>query len=187
MILLQLGDIMYGTTEKGFLNTTDISNREFSSDGLMRFPRYTSNYKVYNNPLKFARDDNTASPQNPNIDAIFFGIVLGGGSTPATINDYKLENYYNEQFDVISVSGNFDNSQITLTLTVKNITENNVIVNEVGIACTPQYNFSINLNYPYMLLTRTVLSEPVVIQPQETKTFTVSIDLDKFIDNTTNI
>lgn len=97
-----------------------------------------------------------------------------------------MESYYNEEFEVISTSGNFNNSQITLTLTVKNITENNISVSEIGIACTPRYNLGIADNYPYMLLTRTVLTQPVVIQPQETKTFTVSIDLNKFIDNTTN-
>ena len=187
MILQQLGDLMYGTTNKNCYNSTDISNRTKSGTGIyMRLPSVSTEYFISNNPLELSNDTLTNAIQG-SYYGFNFGVVLGGGGTPPTVNDYKLENRYNyNQFQLISKSGNFNNSQITLTITVKNITEENISVQEVGIACNNNNTSTMNTGRVSLLLTRSVLTQPVVIQPEEIKTFTASIDLNKFIDNTTN-
>ena len=110
-----------------------------------------------------------------------WGIVLGTGTTPPTIDDYKMESYIPSS--TLSYVGSTITLPITatawanagafsLTQTVSNNTENPVTVTELGI-----YNGRVSSATGYCaILTRDVIS-PVTIAPNETKTFIISWDL----------
>ena len=108
-------------------------------------------------------------------------IVLGSGSTPATIEDYKMENYITpaqltRSNESISLpDGTF---KVVITLTVTNNNAEPITVSEVGT-----YMQGYTTGYPAILLTRTVLDNPVVLNQGDSKTFTVEVDYQKFIDN----
>ena len=113
-------------------------------------------------------------------DLIF--IALGSGTTPPTVDDYKLVSKIPDAItkyigNTISYLGN----TMILTQTVTNISTGteNIEVNEVGIGLAGNQT----LTYPCLLITRSVLPETVVIAPGETKTFTVTLDTSKFINN----
>lgn len=116
-----------------------------------------------------------------NVYSLIF-IALGSGTTPPTVDDYKLVSKIPDA--ITNYSNNtltyFSNTMI-LTQTVTNISTNteNIEVNEVGIGLAGNQT----LSYPCFLITRSVLPETVVIAPGETKTFTVTLDTSKFINN----
>ena len=82
MILQQLGDLMYGTTNKNCFNSTDISNRTKSGTGVyMRLPSGSTDYSISNNPLELSNDTLTNAIQG-SYYGFNFGVVLGGGAHP---------------------------------------------------------------------------------------------------------
>lgn len=110
----------------------------------------------------------------------FRGIAFGSGTTPPQKTDYKLENYITTG---LTYSGNNTNQTDGVTnwvQTVQNTSTAQITITEVGLFS--QYTFQ-GRAVPY-LLTRTVLDTPVVLQPNEVKTFTITIDYNKFVDGT---
>lgn len=115
-----------------------------------------------------------------------WGIVLGTGTTPPTIDDYKMESYIPEgtlsytgsSFTLPLENGEWaNNGTFSLTQTVANNTENPVTVTELGV-----YNSGLTgTSTRCILLTHDVIS-PVTIQPNETKTFVVAWDLSDIIN-----
>lgn len=108
------------------------------------------------------------------------GIVFGSGTTPPQKTDYKLENYITTG---LTYSGNNTNETDGIAKwvqTVQNTSTAQITITEVGLFS--KYDQSENCNTT--LLTRTVLDTPVVLQPNEVKTFTITIDYNKFIDGT---
>ena len=63
--------------------------------------------------------------------------------------------------------------------TVQNTSTEQITITEVGL-----FSKYTNGNYFTVLLTRTVLDSPVVLQPNDVKTFTITIDYNKFVDGT---
>lgn len=109
------------------------------------------------------------------------GIAFGSGTTPPQKTDYKLENYITTG---LTYSGN--NTQLTdgvanWVQTVQNTSTAQITITEVGLFSK---NSHTGQNYTVFLLTRTVLDTPVVLQPNEVKTFTITIDYNKFVDGT---
>lgn len=104
------------------------------------------------------------------------GIILGTGTTPPTYSDYKMENY--------KTGLTYSNSTISwfapnliITESATNKTGADIIVSEVGVFGVDDQKASNRK----ILLTRNVI-EPMTIKPNETKTFTVKINFDKFSD-----
>jgi hypothetical protein len=108
-------------------------------------------------------------------------LIVGTGATTPTLADYKLANY----IYVPTTSGTQTNSNAHLTTvqTFQNIGSSSVTINEVGLIIRSDDN---NNDYPQVLLTRSVLTTPVTIDAGASKTFTVDIDINKFVDNTSN-
>lgn len=109
------------------------------------------------------------------------GIVFGSGTTPPQKTDYKLENYITTG---LTYSGN--NTDLTdgvahWVQTVQNTSTAQITITEVGLFSKTR---STGQDYTVFLLTRTVLDTPVVLQPNEVKTFTITIDYNKFVDGT---
>lgn len=106
------------------------------------------------------------------------GIVLGTGTTPPTYEDFKIEapvessGYSNNSYSISA------NCQQILTQSYTNKSSEDIIVTELGFFVSDADN---NEYYAKVLLTRNVIS-PVTIKPNETKTFTIKIDYNKFSD-----
>jgi hypothetical protein len=73
-------------------------------------------------------------------------------------------------------SSSTNNNVASWVQTVQNTSTEQITITEVGLFCTAAN--------PTILLTRTVLDNPVVLQPNEVKTFTITIDYNKFVDGT---
>lgn len=165
------------TTKVYKLTTNIMMNRGFNSP--------TSSATTTDGQLTYNEVGTT-----PNSSSFYyFGIVLGTGTTPPTIDDYKMESYIPEgtlsytssNITLPLTDGEWtNNGTFSLTQTVSNNTENPVTVTELGV-----YNSnSSNNTRACILLTRDVIS-PVTIQPNETKTFIISWDLSDILNGGT--
>ena len=104
------------------------------------------------------------------------GIILGTGTTPPTYSDYKMENY-NTGLTYSNSTISWSAPNVIITESATNNTNANIIVSELGVFGLEDGRASNRK----ILLTRNVIS-PVTIKPNETKTFTVKINFDKFSD-----
>lgn len=107
------------------------------------------------------------------------GIAFGSGTTPPQKTNYKLENHITSGLTYSGNNTNQADKVVNWVQTVQNTSTEQITITEVGL-------FSKNYagSYPTILLTRTVLDVPVVLQPNDVKTFTITIDYNKFIDGT---
>ena len=108
------------------------------------------------------------------------GVIIGTGTTPATASDYKLESQLlsaSVKFNgTTSVSYNMDDDGVSLfsTTNAQNVGTEPIAVSEVGLVGKLFYG-SGSSNLCNVLLDRTVLEEPIVINPGETKQLTYTI------------
>ena len=106
------------------------------------------------------------------------GIALGTGTTPPTYSDFRIETpvepsgYSNNSYSISA------DCQQVLTQSYTNKSSEDITVTELGLFVSGS---DLNPNYAKVLLTRNVIS-PVTIKPNETKTFTIKIDYNKFSD-----
>lgn len=106
------------------------------------------------------------------------GIVFGSGTTPPQKTDYKIENHIADGLIYLTNSTSEKNNVVNWVQTVQNTSSEPITISEVGL-------FSAVNNQSFCaLLTRTVLDNPVVLQPNDVKTFSIIIDYNKFIDGT---
>lgn len=109
------------------------------------------------------------------------GIVFGSGTTPPQKTDYKLENHITTGLTYSGNNLDKTNGVVHWVQTVQNTSTAQITITEVGL-------FTKDSSYPTQcstyLLTRTVLDTPVVLQPDEVKTFTITLDYNKFVDGT---
>ena len=97
------------------------------------------------------------------------GIILGSGTTPATFDDYCLENRI--VADGLTVSTNLTSQTdengmcISAMITISNTTDEAVTVAECGVHCGGSSGSNGSKKYNYVLLDRTVLETPITIEP----------------------
>ena len=108
------------------------------------------------------------------------GIAFGSGTTPPQKTDYKLENYITTGLTYSGNNTNATDGVANWVQTVQNTSTAQITITEVGLFS----KYSHREDYTVRLLTRTVLDTPVVLQPNEVKTFTITIDYNKFVDGT---
>lgn len=109
------------------------------------------------------------------------GIAFGSGTTPPQKTDYKLENYITTGLTYSGNNTNQTDGIANWVQTVQNTSTAQITITEVGLFSK---NSHTGRDYTVFLLTRTVLDTPVVLQPNEVKTFTITIDYNKFVDGT---
>lgn len=107
------------------------------------------------------------------------GIAFGSGTTPPQKTNYKLENHITSGLTYSGNNTNQADKVVNWVQTVQNTSTEQITITEVGLFT--KYREDI---YPTTLLTRTVLDTPVVLQPNDVKTFTITIDYNKFVDGT---
>ena len=105
------------------------------------------------------------------------GIILGTGTTPPAYSDFRMENY-NTGLTYSNATASWSAPNMILTESATNNTDSDITVSEIGVFGMDSNN---NQYYNKVLYTRNVI-EPVTIKPNETKTFTVKINFDKFSD-----
>lgn len=108
------------------------------------------------------------------------GIAFGSGTTPPQKTDYKLENYITTGLTYSGNNTNNTDGVVNWVQTVQNTSTAPITITEVGLFA----KYDNSERYNTYLLTRTVLDTPVVLQPNEVKTFTITIDYNKFVDGT---
>lgn len=106
------------------------------------------------------------------------GIVFGSGTTPPQKTDYKIENHIADGLTYSNNNTSETNNVVNWIQTVQNTSSEPITISEVGLFSAG------STEYTCVLLTRTVLDNPVVLQPNDVKTFTITIDYNKFIDGT---
>ena len=116
----------------------------------------------------------TSIPQNCCI------LAIGNGSTPPTANDIKLASKIDTGFSVVSQAtyvSNFSNSFATITRVIKNTSDTDIIVKEIGIIGSGfGYNSGGYGEFTgQFLIAREVLDVPVTIKPGEKHSFTIDL------------
>lgn len=142
-----------------------------------------TNYVDFNSTYIRSLPGNLYSEATPgnNVELYPFtrGIALGSGTTPPQKTDYKLESPITTGLTYFGNNTNQTNEITSWVQTVQNTSTAQITITEVGLFS--QAGKSIGCTF---LLTRTVLDTPVVLQPDEVKTFTITIDYSKFVDGT---
>ena len=102
-------------------------------------------------------------------------IWLGTSDTPAKSTDCTIDKRENVETGTVSVSSN----KVVVTGTYTNGTSETKIFKEIGLSTRGEDTRG---NYISILLSRSVFPEPVVIPAGESKSFTITIDFNKFAD-----
>lgn len=107
-------------------------------------------------------------------------IVLGNGTTPATYNDFKLENKITSNWTRISANRVNDNtvasSKAIITYTLSAQTP--LSISEIGIECKLATGTTTTGSNPVLIL-REVLDEPFVVTTGEVFTVTFTFEFDR--------
>ena len=129
--------------------------------------------KTYYNPnLPFAIMNKWGS------DKSTAGVSFGTGTTPATVSDYALESILGTtQIGVstpsaVSFSRYATYEEYTVTFGITNKTAEAITISEVGLTACPNTN---GTPYPFVLVDRTVLAEPITIPAGQSKQITYTI------------
>lgn len=135
-------------------------------------------YRIY-----AAKYIDTLTPESTSADT-YAGVAFGTGTTPASAEDYTLEN------QVPSGSLSFTNSStytttededgrwnISATFVVKNNTESDIAISEIGYFGSIQYGQTSTYSPKYVpcLMERTVLAEPITIPAGQAKVITYKV------------
>lgn len=108
----------------------------------------------------------------PSSSATGVYLVLGTGTTPATVADIKLENV-TEDYEIVTqtkaIPLKFSSSMINITRVIQNTGNAPLTISEVGL-----YASYANAFTGAMMLAREVI-EPVTLQPSEKHSFTMDL------------
>ena len=105
-----------------------------------------------------------------------YGVSFGIGTTPATASDYCLESILGTTQISVSVPSTVSYSRVdtyeeySVTFGVTNKTADAITISEVGLTI-----YNNNSPYPYVLVDRTVLDEPITIPAGQSKQITYTI------------
>lgn len=92
-------------------------------------------------------------------------LVVGSGSTPASVDDYTLESMITTSVSASGFSKSIDNDgNFVIIATVKNGSSSTITINEIGIPSTCYNGSSSSV---VCLVERTVLDEPITLAADE--------------------
>lgn len=108
------------------------------------------------------------------------GTSFGTGTTPPTLNDYKMESAITSGFTVMSsafIQSQEDGKYIhERVYSIRNDTENDMTISEIGLFSRVANGSSPNsAGFNYVLMYRTVLDNPVTIPPGVAKVVTLKM------------
>lgn len=113
-----------------------------------------------------------------------FLCLVGGGTTAPTVEDRQLENLYGTaQLEQNTGSTSYKDMKMNVITTYTNKTDSNLTINEIGLGFVNQHHAigatAYDTSYVIggaALLTREVLSTPIVLASGESRTFAITID-----------
>ena len=128
-----------------------------------------------NNTIAFNAYSNSGASSNA---MTYAGIALGTDNTPPVYTNTQIKAPITS--GLVDVSHQNSNSETTKTLTqtVRNDSADTITVKEIGIFGAGSGN--VDNSYYRVLYTRSIINVPIL--PGETKTFTISINYNKFSD-----
>jgi hypothetical protein len=107
-----------------------------------------------------------------------YGIVVGSGTTPVTLNNYKLQSKISH--GILAGQLQYGNVRIStmdmsdpnkwffyITRVFTNGTTADITITEVGLIVYLFSDSSIGVNSPYYLIARDVLAEPITLAPND--------------------
>ena len=109
----------------------------------------------------------------------YVGIALGSGTTPPTVNDYKLQSFISEGLTYSNLNKEFVDNAFQIQMTVTNNSDTSIQISEIGLYGTDNSD-----GYPSFLFTRSVLSTPILLNTGDSQIVGIKIDFNKFIDST---
>ena len=109
----------------------------------------------------------------------YLGIALGTDDTPPVYTDTQIKTPITSGLVDVSHQNSNSGTTKTLTQTVRNDSADTITVKEIGIFATDSSNP--NGSGYRILYTRNIINVPIL--PGETKTFTISINYDKFSES----
>lgn len=116
----------------------------------------------------------TSTTSTLRVQAYVKYIWLGTSDAPAKSTDHTIEGAEGAASGTVTASKN----KVVVTGTYTNSTSETKIFKEIGVSTQA----SAGGNYFSILLSRSVFPEPVVIPAGESKSFTITIDFNKFAD-----
>lgn len=160
----------------GTTTTTNVTNTSYAFDFANVYTTILQNTKdAYSTGVALSFNTNTSSLGANN------WICVGSGTTPPTVDDYKLENALLD----LTYQGrllNYQNNTLIFSGIVTNNTEAPVTINEVGVLLSSSSSSSSGS----ALIARTVLQEPVILAVGDSRTFSVAVNLDEMLETSTN-
>ena len=169
-----LGSVSYTNNRDfcmGFITTSNANPTEGIDPPDYKSSMVTVSEAIYNN-TSFTSTTNNC----------YFAVIFGDGNVPPTIDDYKLSGQFLDNTKLALNQTTYPSlgiDSITFPVTMRNITSDVITIKEIGLALEPR---GTNSSQGYLiLLTRDVLSEPVILEPQGIKNFEISIDTLSFI------
>lgn len=119
-----------------------------------------------------------------------FGTYLGSGATPASKDDYTLENpitsglqisnfYAGKNSNFVYTEDEAGNQTFAAPCVVTNTTEAEINVYEIGIITPVSSNGS---TFYFVLMERTVLTEPITLLPGEPKLIQISVKINQTLN-----
>ena len=130
--------------------------------------------------LTFANAYNSSTASFPNA-SITWAWALGDGDTPPTVDDYKLSgNLLTSKLEILETTRSRGNNGIIYTHIITNISEEVVTIKEVGLCFG--YNVNSSSSGWICMVTRDVLSEPLVLQVGEQKVLEYNINTFSFVE-----
>ena len=92
------------------------------------------------------------------------GILIGTGTTPPTLDDYKMESQIQSGMNASNSRGFDENGNPYTIITLTNATDKAITVGEVGVVTSGYYNAG-SSGSKHILVDRTVLDTPLTIEP----------------------
>ena len=103
-------------------------------------------------------------------------ILVGSGTAEPSSSDYKLENCISDLTDCGQYIALSSVNLFSVNRILRNDTNEDVVINEVGLYNRPNYNDS-DKGRTKLLLVREVLPETVTLHPGDSYTFTISLTI----------
>lgn len=171
---------MYSNGYGTLINTCGEDMYEYWKDML-------SNFHISENVTNLSREDDLELDANsPEAAGKLSGttttntvgtfILVGSGTSEPSSSDYKLENCISDLTDCGQYVALSSVNLFSVNRILRNDTNEDVVINEVGLYNRPAYNDS-DKGRTKLLLVREVLPETVTLHPGDSYTFTISLTI----------
>lgn len=158
---------------------TSVSLKSVTGTSVTAYTQGNEEYIGLASVMRYARCKELSGGGISSMQSDYYGLWFGRGATPATADDYTLEDPITSGLSIAN-NGRIETTDgkstwtWTATYTVANTSETSINIYELGLIGLAKTSSS-NASYTQTLLHRRVLDEPITIVPGETKIITYSI------------